>query len=264
MNIRRSFPCAIFALASAITTHAQSSAPKATDCSKLPHAEYFDCVSAHSEIKTIYLKNPIAQNDANEIMVAARNLTDPGLKIYLDPAQSAIMVNTYPEEIARIEGIIRSLDLPRKTFRLTYTITELDAGKTLGTEHLSMVVEDGQRTTVKQGDKVPVATGSYSSGAAESSSGAGIQTQFTYLDVGMNIDATLTAIEGGASLKTKVEQSSIGQTSTIAGVTEPIVRQTVVEGQTLVTLGKPVMIGSIDIPNTTRRYDIAVVMDTIK
>jgi type II secretory pathway component GspD/PulD (secretin) len=247
-----------------LASHAQSSGPKPTDCSKLARPEYTDCVTAHAEIKTIYLANAIGQNDANEIMTAVRNVVDPGLKIYLDSAQNALIVVTYPEEMARIEGIIHSLDRPRKTFRLTYTITELDAGKTLGTEHLSMVVEDGQRTTVKQGDKVPVATGSYSSGAAESSSGAGIQTQFTYLDVGMNIDATLTAIEGGASLKTKVEQSSIGQTSTIAGVTEPIVRQTVVEGQTLLTLGKPVMISSIDIPNTTRRYDIAVVMDTIK
>jgi type II secretory pathway component GspD/PulD (secretin) len=263
MNIRRTIPCAIFALTflpSAIIAHAQSSTPKTTDCSKLPHAEYFDCVSAHSEIKTIYLKNPIAQNDANEIMVAARNLTDPGLKIYLDPAQSAIIVNTYPEEIVRIEGIIRSLDLPRKTFRLTYTITELDGGKTLGTEHLSMVVVDGTRTTVKQGDKIPVATGTSSSGDKSDNT----QTQFTYLDIGLNFDATLKAVEGGASLTTKVEQSSIGQTSTIAGVTEPIIRQTVFEGNTLLTVGKPVMIGSIDVPNTTHRYDIAVTMDPIK
>jgi type II secretory pathway component GspD/PulD (secretin) len=121
-----------------------------------------------------------------------------------------------------------------------------------------MVAADGQRTTLKEGDKVPVATGSFSTDNAAS------QTQFTYLDVGMNFDATVNSMATGLALKTKVEQSSIGSTSTIANVTEPIVRQSVLETATIIPLGKPLMLGSIDIPNTTRRLDIDVLIEQIK
>jgi type II secretory pathway component GspD/PulD (secretin) len=244
-----------------LAAHAQSADTKqaAADCSKLQtHAEKMDCEDAHSQIKTIYLKNVSTPNDATEILVAIRNVSDPGLKIFLVASQNGLVIDTYPEQFAKIEALVHALDIPHKTYRLTYTITELDAGKTLGTEHIAMVVVDGQRTTVKQGDKVPVATGSYS---ADNNSA---QTQFTYLDIGLNFDATLSALENGAILKTKVEQSSLGTPSTIANVTEPVVRQTVLEGNTFLTLGKPVMIGSIDVPNSTHRFDIAVVMDPIK
>jgi type II secretory pathway component GspD/PulD (secretin) len=194
-------------------------------------------------------------------MVAVRNSFNPSLRIYLLASQNALVVTTYPEELARIEALVHTLDIPRKAYRLTYTISELDAGKTIGTEHLSMIVVNGQHTSVKQGDKIPVATGSYSEGSTTAN---GVQTQFTYLDVGMSFDATLNEVEAGALLKTKVEQSSLGQPSTIAGVQEPVIRQTVLEGISVLTLGKPVMLGSIDVPTTTRRFDIAVVLEQVK
>ena len=245
-----------------LAAHAQSADSKSTDCSQLPTREQRDdCAALRAQTKTIFLTNVGSQNEANEILVAIRNVSTPSLKMYLAASQDAIVVSTYPEEMARIESLIHSLDRPHKTYRLTYTLTELDAGKTIGTEHLSLVVVDGQRTTVKQGDKVPVATGSYSNGETTAT---GIQTQFTYLDVGLNIDATANDYNGGVLLKSKVEQSSLGQPSTIAGVQEPVVRQTVLEGISIVTFGKPVMLGTIDVPNSTHHFDIAVVLDPIK
>jgi len=247
-----------------LTAFAQDTKPSNAPCSTIPiRTERTECQEAHAQTKTFYLKNITQQNDANEIMVAIRNVLDPGLKIYLVSSHYALLISADPEQLAKAEAIIRTLDIPHKFYRLTYTITELDAGKTVGTEHLSMVVADGQHSTVKEGDKIPVATGSYSNGQAETAAGSGIQTQFTYLDIGLNFDSTLNDYNGGASLKTKVEQSSLGQPSTIAGVQEPVVRQSVFEGIAFLTLGKPVMLGSIDVPNSTRRLDIAVVMDEV-
>jgi len=257
MTAKHTFLALALAL-SPLTLAAQS--PTDSDCSKLStRTEVHDCAERRAEVKTIDLKNVSTQNDADEILRAIRNTFEPGMQVYLVNGQNIIAVRTYPEEFARIEALIHTLDRPHKTYRLTYTITELDAGKTAGTKHISLVVADGQRTTVKQGDKIPIATGSFSTDKNSS------ETQFTYLDIGLAFDATLTGLENGAMLKTKVEQSSIGQPSvTIGDVTEPVVRQTVLEGTTLLTLGKPVMLGSIDVPNSTRRLDIAVVMDDIK
>ena len=120
--------------------------------------------------------------------------------------------------------IVADLDRPKKTYRVTYTITEFDAGKRIGTQHFALIIVSGQRTTLKQGSKVPVATGTYKDGSASA------QAQFTYLDVGMNIDASIEDSSTGLRLKSKVEQSSIADSSVIADVKEPIIRQSVIEG----------------------------------
>jgi type II secretory pathway component GspD/PulD (secretin) len=232
---------------------------KGIDCRTLPtRIALNDCRDENAETRIVYLKNVSQQNDANEILVAVRNIADPSIKIYLLGSQNAIILRTYPQELAHLEALIHDLDQPHKLYRLTYTIATIEDGKNIGTQHYSLVASEGQRTILKEGDKVPVATGSYSTEKATA------QTQFTYLDVGMNFDATPVAVAGGVSLKTKVEQSSIGPTNTIAGVAEPVVRQSVLEGVSVAQLGKPLMLGSIDIPNSTRHLDIDVLVEQVK
>jgi type II secretory pathway component GspD/PulD (secretin) len=216
--------------------------------------------TAQFQIKTFYLTNASTANEANEILVALRNLLPPYVKMFLVSDQNAIVVEATPDQLATAQKMIEELDRPRKTYRLTYTLTDVDGGKRVGTQHFSMVVVTGQRTTLKQGSKVPVATGSYSSGAATTN---GTETQFTYLDVGMNFSAQLDEIEHGARLYSKVEQSSLGEDKHIANVLEPVVRQTVIEGTSFLTLNKPLILGSVDILGSTRHIDIEVVMEQV-
>jgi hypothetical protein len=91
-----------------------------------------------------------------------------------------------------------------------------------------------------------------------------VQTQFTYLDVGMNFDATLTAMGNNALLKSSVEQSSVApEKSDIGGIQEPIVRQSSLKGVALLAPGKPQMLGSMDIPGSTTHLDIEVLMEPL-
>jgi type II secretory pathway component GspD/PulD (secretin) len=211
-----------------------------------------DCV-----VKTFYLSNSIQGSETNEILVALRNILDPSVKIYLVASQNAIVVDAPSDQMTIVEKLLHDLDRPKKTYRLTYTLTDVDGGKPVGTEHFSMIVVGGQHTTLKQGSKIPVATGSYSTDHNAS------QTQFTYLDVGMNFDASLDELANGVRLQTKVEESSAETTNTIAGVTEPVIRQAVLQGTAFLTPGKPVSLGSVDISGTTRRLDIVVIMDVL-
>ena len=91
----------------------------------------------------------------------------------------------------------------------------------------SIRATDGQQATLKIGSKIPVATGSYSAGAATGiTAGIGVQTQFTYLDVGVNIDMTPTIhLDREVSLKLSVEVLSQTGSVSISGVTEPIIGQ---------------------------------------
>jgi type II secretory pathway component GspD/PulD (secretin) len=236
-----------------------------SDCSKLAtHMEETDCTRQRAQTRTIYFKNVTNKNQANEIIVSVRNNLDPGLKIYLLGTQNAVVVTSYPEELDKVEAIIHTLDIPSKTYRVSYTLTELEAGKTISTQHFSMLLGDGERATMKEGNKIPIATGTYSNGAATTSPSSEIQTQFTYLDVGMNFDTTIDVTGNNVHLRSKVEDSSLDQPVTIAGVTEPVVRQSVLDGTSVLTLDKPFMLGTIDVPNTARHMDIAVLVEQIK
>jgi general secretion pathway protein D len=107
---------------------------------------------------------------------------------------------------------------------------------------------DGQRATLKIGSKIPVATGSYSAGAATGlTAGIGVQTQFTYIDVGVNIDMTPTVhYDHEITLKVKVEVSSQSSVVTISGVTEPVISQRVADQVIQLQDGEPSILAGIN------------------
>ncbi len=105
---------------------------------------------------------------------------------------------------------------------------------------------DGQRATLKIGQKIPVATGSYNAGVSTGVASIGVQTQFTYLDVGVNIDLTPTVhYDHEVSLKMKIEVSSEAGQSTISGVTEPIIGQRVSEQTIQLQEGEPAILAGL-------------------
>ncbi len=104
---------------------------------------------------------------------------------------------------------------------------------------------DGQRATLKIGSKIPIATGSYSSTLSATAS-LGVQTQFTYLDVGVNIDMTPTVhFDHQVSLKMKVEVLSQSGSVTISGVTQPIIGQRSAEQVIQLKDGEPSILAGL-------------------
>lgn len=209
-------------------------------------------------VQTIYLANVSQLNEGNEIVTAVRNLINPRAKIYFVPSQNAIVVRSTPDQLALAQKVISDLDRPNKTYRLTYTFTEMDGGKRIGTERYDMIVVAGQRTTLKQGSKVPIATGTYNPGTSTA------QMQMTYLDVGQNFDATLDEFANGVRLRSRIEQSSVAEQTSGAGPQDPVIRITTLEGTAFLTPDKPLILGSLDIPGSTRHMDVAVVMEPVK
>jgi hypothetical protein len=206
--------------------------------------------------KTFYFNYATGQNDLNEIVTAIRNIISASAKIYPVMAQKAVVVRVSPEDLATIQKMMDELDRPKKTYRLTYTINEMDGGKRIGTQHFAMVLTAGQRTQMKQGSKVPVVTGS--------NQGSTLQNAVSYLDIGMNFDATLEESANGVTLRSKVEQLSLAEEKSGVGVQDPVIRQTALEGTSFLAPGKPLVLGSVDIPGSTRHLDVEVVMEQVK
>ncbi len=252
-------------------------------------------------VQTFYLTNVSQQNDANEILVALRNVLDPTVKIYLVNSQNAIVVRATPDQLILAEKLINDLDRTRSEVIIDVAVLEVSRDKvrnlgitlptsfgltpqvstptsttansgtsnsngtsltpttgqsltlnslgnlnatnfavTVGggqvnallTDNDTRILQnpriratDGQRAQLKIGSKIPVATGSYSSTLSTTAS-LGVQTQFTYLDVGVNIDITPTVhLDREVSLKLVVEISAQNGSVTISGVTEPIISQ---------------------------------------
>ncbi|HEY9126782.1 MAG TPA: secretin N-terminal domain-containing protein, partial [Acidobacteriaceae bacterium] len=85
---------------------------------------------------------------------------------------------------------------------------------------------DAQKATMKIGQKIPIATGSYQTGAATAITSSLVNTQFQFQDVGVNIEMTPTVhYDHDITIKLKIEDSSVAGSSTISGVTEPIIAQ---------------------------------------
>jgi general secretion pathway protein D len=85
---------------------------------------------------------------------------------------------------------------------------------------------DGQKATMKIGSRIPVATGSYQTGATTAITSSLVNTQFQYQDVGVQIEITPTVhFDHDITLKMKIEDTSESGSVTISGVTEPIIAQ---------------------------------------
>jgi general secretion pathway protein D len=262
-------------------------------------------------VQTFYLTNVSQQNDANEILVALRNLLDPSVKIYLVASQNAIILRATPDELILAEKLINDLDRTRAEVVIDVAVLEVsrqkerDLGITLPTsfgltpqasnanststsstttsssitlntlgnlnatnfavsvtggtvnallsdtdtrilQNPRIRATDGQEASLKIGSKIPVATGSYSAGAAITTASLGVQTQFTYLDVGVNIDITPTVhYDGEVSLKLKIEISSQNGSVTISGVTEPIISQRVAQQVIQLKDGEPSILAGL-------------------
>jgi type II secretory pathway component GspD/PulD (secretin) len=230
-----------------------------TDCSRMPtHAIGYDCMQLHDTTRFIPLHNVTQQNDANEILTAARNIADPMDKLYLVASENVIVVGTYPQEADRIETLVHTLDVARKSCRLTFTLIDTEAGQRVGVSHYTVLATDGQRTSTKQGSKIPVATSS--SNPADGMK----QENYTYLDIGMNFDVTPASYDGGVALRMKVEQSSVAETHTSLGDRDPIIRQTVYEGAPMIPYGKSVSVGGFDLPNSAHHLEIEVLAEPLK
>ena len=105
---------------------------------------------------------------------------------------------------------------------------------------------DQQKATMKIGSRIPIATGSYQTGAATALVSSLVNTQFQYQDVGVNIEVTPTVhFDRDVTLKIKIEVTAQSGSVTISGVTEPIISQRVAEQTIRLREGEANILGGI-------------------
>src|SRR5579863_4810437 len=111
---------------------------------------------------------------------------------------------------------------------------------------------DGQPAKLRIGDRVPVATGSFQAGVGVgSTAGSGfvnplVNTQFQYIDVGVNVDITPRVHPNHeVSLKVSVEVSSVTGQSNIGGIQQPIISQRKLDHEIRLKEGEASILGGL-------------------
>jgi general secretion pathway protein D len=106
---------------------------------------------------------------------------------------------------------------------------------------------DAQKATMKIGSRIPIATGSFQSGVGVAAAVTPLaETQFQYIDVGVNIEMTPTVhYNRDVTMKIAIEVSSESNNVTIEGVTEPIIAQKKSEQTIRLREGEAAILGGI-------------------
>ena len=105
---------------------------------------------------------------------------------------------------------------------------------------------DNQKATLKIGDRVPVATGSFQPGIGGVGINPLVNTQFQYIDVGVNIDITPRIHAGReVTLKLTLEISSVTGHVSIGGIDQPTIGQRRVEHEIRLREGEVNLLGGI-------------------
>lgn len=107
---------------------------------------------------------------------------------------------------------------------------------------------DNEKATLKIADKVPIATGSFGTpvGIGTATGAVGVNTQFTYTDVGVILEITPRVHpDGQVTLKTVMEISNVSGNSTIGGISQPIISTRRVEHTIRLNDGEINLLGGI-------------------
>lgn len=139
-------------------------------------------------------------------------------------------------------------------YQLDFSLNEMDDGKKVNTRQYSMHSRSGDWNEIRIGTRVPV----------ESKQG-----EFQYLDVGMTIRCRLTdqsdmaPLGENVSLKVSAELTNFAvpeQQQTM----HPAIRQMRMEASTVAVLGKSMVVGVVDDPNSKHQYQLEVTVTKLK
>jgi hypothetical protein len=144
---------------------------------------------------------------------------------------------------------------PGHAYRLDFTVSEIENGKKIDSRQYSMNLRGGDVNEVKIGSRVPVDTKN---------------GEFQYIDVGTNIWCALrdrkdiSWVGNDLLLNVKSEISNFAVPEQQGQNVRPILRQLKIDASMIAEVGKPLVIGSVDDPNSKRQFQLALTITKLR
>jgi hypothetical protein len=169
--------------------------------------------------------------------------------------------------LASLTPAIAQEKAPDGVYRVEFAVRDSSGSAKAATRRYSMMIANNNAGVFKLGDRVPVATGSFQSGVGGVGVSPLVNTQYTYIDTGVNIDANLQELSSGLiRLHSSIDMSSIASHNPpAAGVPAP--NPTVSQNRFVVNAtlpaGKPTVIASIDDPASNHKIEIEATLTRV-
>lgn len=139
---------------------------------------------------------------------------------------------------------------PVHAYRLDFSVNELEDGKKINSRQYSLNLNADDANEIKIGTRVPVEAG---------------QNQFQYMDVGTSIWCRIGERADGVPLTVRAEISNFAIPEQAAGRdARPAIRQFRINASTLAVPGKPMIVGSVDDPNSKRQFQLEVTVNRLR
>lgn len=161
-------------------------------------------------------------------------------RAFSDSAKSSGNTTTPLNELKHLSTADYSITLPGASASAVLT----DSLTTI-IQNPEVRIVDGLTAKLRVGDRVPVATGSFQAGSTGSINPL-VNTQFTYIDVGVNLDVTPHIHpDREVSMKVVVEVSSVTSYVTIGGIQQPVISQRKIEHDIRLKEGEASILGGL-------------------
>jgi hypothetical protein len=162
------------------------------------------------------------------------------------------------QEAAKDTSSAPEKNKPVQSYRLDFSFNEIVDGRSVNTRHYSMNLIAGTPNEIKIGTRVPVASGS--------TPNRDLSYQYQYLDIGTTIWSQLREHADELTLAVRAEVSNLDVPTGDHGgaMLPPVVRQIKIDGETLLIVGKPIVIGGVDDPNSKRQFQLEVTVTKVR
>lgn len=198
---------------------------------------------------SIRLVNRTQSRDVNELQNTLRNML-PRARVDSVSAQSSISLLATAADLELARKMVAELDQPRKSYRATFTLTEVEAGKRGAVQRYAVAVLANERGELKQGQRIPIATAT----AAKGDETPAVQVQ--YQDVGLRFEVLID----GATLRTTVEQSA----SLAPNSLHPAISLSLLEASSKLKLNVPIQLGAMAEPGTARHLEVELLVEPVE
>jgi len=139
---------------------------------------------------------------------------------------------------------------PVHAYRIDFSVNELEDGKKINTRQYSMNLNSDDADEIKIGTRVPVDSG---------------PETYQYLDVGTTIWCRIGERAEGIPLTVRADVNNLAIPDQANGhESRPVVRQFKINASTLAQVGKPMVVGSVDDPNSKRQFQLEVTVSKVK
>ncbi|HWC97375.1 MAG TPA: hypothetical protein VG456_11510 [Candidatus Sulfopaludibacter sp.] len=149
------------------------------------------------------------------------------------------------------------------TYKVEFNIRDGSDAASRTVRHYTLLMQTGHKSLFRVGNRVPVASGSFQPGTGGVGINPLVNTQYTYLDIGVNIECVINEVNGHIEMQGNLDFSTISKTEAppnAANPPNPTVVQTRLDLLTTMEPGKATAIAAIDDPVTTRHFQVEAIV----